>query len=82
MPDVEYLESTGDYDQYTSALAILSKYNGLARTLFMRRKRDLDRNIIESCHSNPLLDTRIYEFYFQDGSISKYAANRIAENLY
>ena len=64
------------------ASLVIQKYDDFARTLVMRRKQDLDGNIIGSHHSNSLLDTRIYEVQFQDGSISKYTANLIAEKLY
>ena len=66
MPDVEEFESTDAYDQYISALVLLPKDDGYARALVMCRKRDSDRNIIGSRHSNPLLDTRVYEVQFQD----------------
>ena len=32
-----------------------------------------------SHHSNPFLDTRVYEVQFQDGSISEHAAKLISE---
>ena len=48
----------------------------------MSRKQDLDRNTTGSGYSNPLLYTCFYKVQFQDGLISKYAANVIAENLY
>jgi hypothetical protein len=31
---------------------------------------------------NPILDTRLYEVRFNDGSTQEYMANTIAENLY
>ena len=82
MPDVEDFESTDSCYQYISASVMLPKYGGFSRALFMRRKQDSDRNIIGYHHSNPFLDTCIYEFQFHYGYISKYAANLIAENLY
>ena len=61
IPDVEYFESTDAYDQYILASVMIPKGRGFARALVTRRKRNLDRKIIVSCHYNPLLDTRIYE---------------------
>ena len=82
MPDVEDLESMYVYDQYISELVILPKYYGFSRALVTRQTQGLDRNIIVPRHSNPLLDTCILKVQFQDGSISEYAVNLIAENLY
>ena len=61
---------------------MLPKDDGFDRGLFTIRKQDLDRNIIVSLHSNPLLDTRVCKVQFQGGSISEYAANLIAGNIY
>ena len=46
------------------------------------RKRDKDGHLIGTAHTNPLLDTRIYEVEFPDGQVLEYTANVIAENLY
>ena len=61
---------------------MLLKHYGFDRSLVMRQKRDLERNIIGSHHSYPLFDTCIYKVQFQDGLISEYASNIISENLY
>jgi hypothetical protein len=37
---------------------------------------------VGTAHSNPVLDTRIYEVTFKDGSTSEYAANVIIENIF
>jgi hypothetical protein len=37
---------------------------------------------VGSSNANPLLDTRVYEVEFPDGSVEDYAANIIAENMY
>ena len=82
IPDVENFESTDAYDQYILVSVMLQKNDGFYRALVMVRKRDFDGNIMGSCHSNPLLDTCVCGVQFQDGLISEYAANLIAENLY
>jgi hypothetical protein len=45
------------------------------------RKRDHDGRPIGKRHANPLLDTRLYEVEFPDGSTEAIAANLIAENM-
>lgn len=47
-----------------------------------RRKCDEDGNIISHSHSNPILDTGLYEVEFEEGQVGTYAANVIAENIY
>ena len=48
-----------------------------------RRKRDDNSDeLIGTAHSNPLLDSRLYEVEFPDGSYTDYAANVIIENLF
>ena len=79
MTDVEDFESTGAYDQYILETVMLPKDDGFSRALFMKQKRDSDANIIVYCHSNPVLDNIVYKVRFQDGLISKYGANLIAE---
>ena len=82
MTDVEDFESTGAYDQYILETVMLPKDDGFSWALFMKQKRDSDANIIGYCHSNPFLDNIVYKVRFQDGLISKYGANLIAENIY
>ena len=82
MTDVEDFYSTYDYDKYILASSMLPKDDGFARALVMRRKRYLDKNIIGSRHSNPFLDTCVYEVQFHDVPIRKYANNLISGNLY
>ena len=46
------------------------------------RSVDKNGNVSGKQHNNPILDTRLYDVQFPDGSIKKLAANRIAVNLY
>ncbi len=48
----------------------------------LRRKRDNDGNAVGRTHSNPILDTRVFEVQFSDGHVGEYATNIIAENIY
>ena len=46
------------------------------------RKRDADGRPIGKQNPNPLLDTRLYEVEFPDGSTEAITANLIAETLW
>eukprot|EP00956_Cyclotella_meneghiniana_P033966 scaffold100692_cov59-Cyclotella_meneghiniana.AAC.1 len=46
------------------------------------RKRDRDGNPVGVANKNPLLDTRVYEVEFPDGSTRELAANAIAQALW
>ena len=48
----------------------------------MNRTKDKDSNIIGTYNPDPILNTIVYDVMFPDGSVSKYSANLIAENLY
>jgi len=45
-------------------------------------KRDASGNLIGQTNPNPLLNTRMYQVQFSDGTIQDYSANRIAEAIY
>eukprot|EP00546_Thalassionema_frauenfeldii_P011116 CAMPEP_0178911100 /NCGR_PEP_ID=MMETSP0786-20121207/9490_1 /TAXON_ID=186022 /ORGANISM="Thalassionema frauenfeldii, Strain CCMP 1798" /LENGTH=89 /DNA_ID=CAMNT_0020583475 /DNA_START=46 /DNA_END=312 /DNA_ORIENTATION=+ len=47
-----------------------------------KRLRDHRGNPIGTAHDNPILDTRMYEVEFFDGSKQALSANVIAENLF
>lgn len=44
--------------------------------------RDFDGQTIGAYHSNPRMNTQVYDVEFPDGSLQKYATNSIAENIY
>jgi Reverse transcriptase (RNA-dependent DNA polymerase) len=48
----------------------------------LKRKRDDNNHPIGISNTNPLLDTRVYEVQFPDGTEKEYTANLIAEALY
>jgi hypothetical protein len=39
-------------------------------------------NLVGRLHTNPLLNTRLYEVTFADGTVQDYTANKIAEAIY
>jgi hypothetical protein len=45
-------------------------------------KRDHMGNLVGRLHTNPLLNTRLYEVTFADGTVQDYTANKIAEAIY
>jgi len=56
---------------------------GLAATgSLIGRKCDSDGNPVGKRHTNPILDTHIYEVQFPDGHVEEFAVNVIVENLY
>ena len=49
---------------------------------FARVMRDENGNPIGRAHENPILDTRMFEVEFLDGTKSTMAANAIAQNMF
>jgi len=48
----------------------------------VKRARGIDGEPIGCAHTNPYFDTREYEVQFTDGTVEKYTANVIADNMY
>ena len=46
------------------------------------RSRGLDGEALGRAQANPFFDTRDYDIKFTDGSVDKYTANVIAENIF
>ena len=86
--DKDFLQPEADdfdaetYDNYISAQVLLPKGDSLVSGQVMKRKRDENGNPIGKSNSNPLLDTRVYEVQFPDGTEQEYTANLIATSLY
>jgi len=45
-------------------------------------KQDHTGNLVGRYHANPLINTRLYEVTFADGTVHDYTANKIAEAIY
>ena len=71
-----------ELDKYISAEVILPNGEARQKATVVRRKRDHNGNPVGLGHHNPILDTRIYEVEFPDGTQKEYSANVIAENIY
>ena len=69
-------------DQYLTASVLLPHNDSLQRGNVRARKRDANGNVVGISNNNPLLDTRVYEVEFPDGTLKEYNANNIAESLY
>ena len=70
-------------DKYLNTELILDVgTNNERRGRVIKRSRGQDGEPIGRAHTNPLFDTREYDIEFTDGSIEKYTANIIAENMY
>jgi hypothetical protein len=72
------------FDQYlNSEFMVLNKdgENSMA-TKGVKRTRNNNGNPIGKRNANPLLDTREYECELEDGSVMRYYANVIAENIF
>jgi hypothetical protein len=81
MPEADDFEEEG-LDNYITAQVMLPKGKGMQRATVTGRKRDANGNPIGVSNKNPILDTRMYEVEFDDGSVQEYAANLIADNVY
>lgn len=69
------------YDHYLTAKVMLPHGGESARATVKARVKDADGVPIGKRNSNPLLDTRLYEVEFPDGSTDTFTANTIAENI-
>jgi hypothetical protein len=74
--------SPDSYDALISAELLLPKGDVLMPAKVVARKCASNGNPVGTVHSNPIVDTRVYEVFFQDGHVEEYAANVIAENMY
>jgi hypothetical protein len=80
-PDIdEYDEET--YDKLLSAEVALPKGDFQFIGKVIGRKRDAEGKPVGRANRNPILDTRVYQVEFQDGTVNDYVANVLAEALY
>ena len=81
---VEADEYTSEaYDEYLTAEVMLPHGGEMARAKVISRKRDQNGLPVgRKAKNNPMLDSRMYEVEYADGSTEAITANLIAENLY
>ena len=70
------------YDGYLNAELILPHNNDMVKARVVKRARGDDGRPVGVRNQNPMIDTRVYEVEFMDGSRAKYSANTIAENMF
>jgi len=71
------------YDGFTNMeLAFDRGDDGPSYAKVTKRLRDAEGKPIGTAHSNPILDSRMYEVEYLDGYTTSIAANAIAENMF
>ena len=76
------LDGISDLDKYINAEVSLPHGNKIERGIVMSRVTDGKGNPVGTYDPNPIVDSRVYEVMFPDGTVSQYSANIIAESLY
>jgi hypothetical protein len=81
------IQEVDDFDidahhKFISSKVMIPQGGQVVTGRVVRRKRDQDGNLIGKSHSDPLLDTSLFEVEFEDGYIETYTANIIAESMY
>ena len=69
-------------DEYLHAEVMLPHGGDLLKAKVIGRKHDADGRPIGVRNANPILDSRLFDVEFPDGSTDSFTANQIAENLY
>ena len=85
--DLDEMEHDSPYaeegDRYIGMKVPLPHPKGeMQQATVKRRKKNDDGTLRGTSNDNPILDTRVYEVEFEDGSYNEYSANVLAENLY
>jgi len=69
-------------DEYLNARVLIPMGEEVQAGVVRGRARKRGGHLVGKRHTNPLLDTRVYEVEFPDGRIEEFTANAIAANLY
>ncbi|KAI2489322.1 Reverse transcriptase (RNA-dependent DNA polymerase) [Fragilaria crotonensis] len=70
------------FDKYLGAEFFVNDNGETVPAKVVKRARDNDGNPIGKQHPNPLMDTRAYDCELGDGTVYRYTANVIAENIF
>jgi hypothetical protein len=82
MPEADEYGDPEILDNFISAQVLLPKGDEMVTGKVIARKRNAD-GVAKGCaNANPILDTRVFQVEFADGSSAEYAANVIAEAIY
>ena len=74
MPDVRYY--------YIGAKILLPRGDQIVRGNVLARSQYANGNVTGRSHTNPILDTRMYQVEFTGGKVTELTTNVIAESLY
>jgi hypothetical protein len=69
-------------DTLINAEVLLPREDSQAIAKVVRRMVDSEGKLIGEHNDNPLLNTLVYEFVFDDGTTREYTANTIASNIF
>ena len=69
-------------DHYVREDILLSRGDDMARGHVVARSCNASGNIMARAHTNPILDTRIYQVEFSGGKVTELITNVIAESMY
>ena len=78
---VAALANRGTGENYIGEEIMISHGDTVSQGSIRHRKHDVEVNKIGISNSNPIIDTRYYEVEFEDGSMSTYSENIIAESM-
>ena len=82
LPEIQEADEIPDYDRHIATKVSIPKDgHNFATGRVVKRSRDENGELIGKSHSNPLLDTAMYEVEFEDGAVERCHANIIAENI-
>ena len=74
-------DDISEVDLLNGAEVLLPKGIHMQAATVLGRSKDNFGRLIGNYDSNPILDSRVYDVMFPDGTIHQYAANIIAENV-
>ena len=77
-------ETFEELDKYIGARVVVPGRDRETMVLaeVKRKKRDVHGDVIGRAHSNPILDTHIYELETPDGYVQEYTTNQLVEHLH
>ena len=69
-------------DHYIEVEILLPRGDQMARGHVGARSRDANENVMGRSHTNPILDTRMYQVEFAWGNVTELNANVIAVSMF
>ena len=69
-------------DHYIGVEILLPRGDQMARGHVVASSRDAEGNVMGRSHTNPILDTRMYQIEFAGVKVRELTANVIAESMY